>query len=198
MKFLISLSAALILASCSSPGLKEPSKKVGIQQGMDSPITVSDGSTYLRHPAFTIKNEQNSDDSNNYEIAIHVNDSGFMAYKIRCLTGCSAPNPTPLTGSWKVELWDNVNAPASGTKYGVIKPVSGPDVKVHFFNNPVQVVPDGTDPGQTDVVEGNNTLKAALLYNNGATSSPTPFVCSSSPCKIRINYCNDPGVPTCR
>lgn len=204
MKILIPLTAALMLASCTpSDQKKEQSTKEPDtnRQGMDSPITVSDGSptTYLRHPSFIVKNEQNPDDSNNYEIHAHVNDSGFMAYKITCTSGCTLSNRTTLVAPWKVELWDDVSH--SGHKYGIVKSADGIDVKTHFFNNPIQVVPDGTTPGITDVVQNTYAPRSAVLTNS--SGPPVYFVCdkadgSSVRCTITIDYCDNPANPGCK
>ena len=189
MKLLILVAIALLFAGCApKPGQEKapPAKK----DGMDSPITVSDGSTHLHHGSFVIKNEKNDDDARNV-IHVHISDANFTGFWVSCASGCAAANSTALPTQWALQLWDGPNG--TGTNIATMRSPDDADIKIHYFGRKIH--PEVDPAGSVDIVQDNDLFskfKSAKFYS-GTTSvtgmATQTFSCTSSPCTVRIDYC---------
>jgi hypothetical protein len=182
----------IVLAGCGSESKNAVAPKSLPPPGdMDSPITVSDGSTHLRHPVIQVADDIDEDDGKHYTHG-EINDSGFVGVSLECTSGCSAgKGPYPLGSNWKIEFADNSNKKLAKTRE-----MASATVKTHFYGNPIQ--PSSGTTGE--VVEGSDDLlkiyKASITKGTSEGQTLTCDLAPGTKCEMKVHYCNNSGTNT--
>ncbi len=132
MKPFVTLIGVLLLLTGCAP----KTAKIVPPGDMDSPITVSDGSTHVKHPSFQFKYE-GDDDGTNYTTA-EVNDGGdYTTAHFQCTSGCSDTTSYTLSAPWKIEFADNdAHGPNKAAK---MRQAASGNLMVHFYGNAIQL-----------------------------------------------------------
>jgi hypothetical protein len=182
------LCAIVAFTGCSTKQLQTESKaaKPGeVTTPTSSPIIISDGSTHLRHKG------SNSD----FQIApngagtfdqVTVNDSGHMVKAGECVKGVTTCPPAftnNLVAPWTLDVLDS-----GGTKIMTISSADNVIVVANYFVGNVFTSADGSgDTNGSDIAQSDHTFSSAT-FTNGGGAHPVTIACTSSPCKLKINY----------
>ncbi len=196
MKIILVLCGLGLLLGCNNNTNNKTTAQVdteGKQDGLDSPIIISDGSplTYLKHKGGTGKDFHVV--NNGTSLTVTIADAGFTATKLKCVVGfgpgCADGTTTVLSYPWEIDAFDG----PSGTGYRTLQivPSDNTSTKVvtNVFATDVDTLVDASgDTNGTALAQPEHQFKSAK-FTNGGVLQPV-LNCPSSPCKLRIVYHN--------
>jgi hypothetical protein len=190
---LLCLCLVVALTGCTSKtqstGATEPTATSQTQiKKMDSPIIISDGSTRLKHKG------ANGDFQITYNASeqVTVNDSGYSVGAGECTKGVTSCPPSfmmQLVAGWTLDVFD-----AGGTKIMTVSSQDNVVVATNFYGHSIDPEHDGSDGGGdtndtngTEIIQHDFKFKSAS-FTNGGGAAAVPITCTSSPCKLKIQY----------